>query len=199
MVERPDGLRALKREIRAQGLANRRRQQGKDLLSRRICGKLATLPEYQNAATVAFYVDFRCEVRTRPFLPSAWEQGKRVVVPYCAGDRLELYWVEGLDELAPGAYGILEPPEELRRRDERKVDVAQVDLIVVPGVAFDRHGGRVGHGKGYYDRLLRQARPHTPRVALAFQCQLFPQVPMMTHDVYVDKVITEEAVYSRGV
>jgi 5-formyltetrahydrofolate cyclo-ligase len=68
-------------------------------------------------------------------------------------------------------------------------------LIMVPGVAFDQEGGRTGHGKGYYDKLLEHARPDTPLVALAFECQMFEGIPMQAHDIYMDKVITETDVY----
>ena len=198
MAERPADLQGLKREFRARARACRRQQEDTDQLSRQICAKLAALPEYARAATVMFYVDARCEVRTRQFLPTARGEGKRVVVPYCVGDRLELFRLESIDELAAGAWRIPEPKLELRSRADRKVDLSELDLIVVPGVAFDAQGGRIGQGKGYYDRLLHLVRPDATLVALAFECQLFPTVPMGPHDVYMDKVITERAVYSRG-
>ncbi len=87
--------------------------------------------------------------------------------------------------------GILEPKAEWRRCVERRVDVAELDLIVVPGIAFDHNGGRLGHGKGYYDQLLQFARPDTMLVALAFECQIFPQIPMQPHDIPMHKLITE--------
>jgi 5-formyltetrahydrofolate cyclo-ligase len=81
---------------------------------------------------------------------------------------------------------------------ERRADVAALDLIVVPGVAFDRSGGRIGHGKGYYDRLLRNVSADTTVGALAFECQLVtPDVPMMEHDVFMDLVVTEAEVFRR--
>ena len=113
------------------------------------------------------------------------------------GDHLELFWLEDVDELAPRTLGILEPTREIRRRRERRVNVTTLDLIVVPGVAFDRRGGRIGHGKRYYDKLLRNARSGTSIIALAFECQIFPEVPMLDHDIFMDKVATERAVYKR--
>ena len=92
-------------------------------------------------------------------------------------------------------YKILEPRAELRALESKRVAVEDLELVMVPGVAFDRRGGRMGHGKGYYDKLLEHARPDTPLVALAFECQLFPEVPMQAHDVFMDKIITELAVY----
>lgn len=195
MAEQPDDLRRRKQQIRVRALASRREQPHKDRLSREICRKLAVLPEYAHAETVMFYVDFGAEVRTRHFFPTAWQQGKRIVVPYCVGERLELFGLEDVEELAPGRYGILEPKPELRTRAARKVDLSAVDLVVAPGVAFDAGGGRLGHGKGYYDKLLRFARPDTTLAALAFECQLFPAVAMLSHDVLMHKVITEKAVY----
>ena len=68
----------------------------------------------------------------------------------------------------------------------------------MPGLAFDRQCGRIGYGKGYYDRLLQQARADAALVAVAFECQVFPEVPVLPHDVRVDKIITEEAIYERS-
>ncbi|MBN2476506.1 MAG: 5-formyltetrahydrofolate cyclo-ligase [Pirellulales bacterium] len=183
-----------KQQLRTEASARRRAQAGKDRLSREICGKLAALPEYLAAATVLFYVGVRDEVRTRPFLETACG-AKRIVVPYCVGPRLELFHIESLAELDVGGFGLWEPKAELRPRADRRVAVAQLDLIVVPGVAFDGRGGRLGHGQGYYDRLLRQTGPDTPTVAVAFQCQLFAEVPMLPHDVFMRKILTETAVY----
>jgi 5-formyltetrahydrofolate cyclo-ligase len=66
---------------------------------------------------------------------------------------------------------------------------------MVPGVAFDRSGARMGHGKGYYDKLLQHARKDAPLVALAFECQLFPEIPVAPHDIFMDLIITEKAIY----
>ena len=100
-----------------------------------------------------------------------------------------------MDELAVGMYKILEPKAELRKLPEKQVAATDLDLVMVPGVAFDRHGGRMGHGKGYYDKLLQHARPDTPLIALAFECQLFPEIPTAGHDIFMDKIITETAIY----
>jgi 5-formyltetrahydrofolate cyclo-ligase len=97
--------------------------------------------------------------------------------------------------LAIGMYKILEPRIELRSLRENKVDVGELDLVMVPGVAFDRTGARMGHGFGYYDKLLEHARPGTPLIALAFECQLFPHIPTLDHDIFMDKIITEKAIY----
>lgn len=184
-----------KQALREQAHANRRAQENKEELSRQICGKFAALPEYAAARTVMCFVDVRTEVRTRQFLPEALTHDKRIVVPYCVEGELELFLLESMDELAVGMYKILEPKPELRGLPEKRVAVEELDLIMVPGVAFDRRGGRMGHGKGYYDKLLEHARPGVPLVALAFECQLFDEIPTAPHDVFMDKIITERAVY----
>lgn len=184
-----------KTEIRAQAHANRREQENKDELSRAICERFVALPEYASAKTVMYYVDVRTEVRTRQYLPTALAGDKRIVVPYCVDDILQLFLLESMDELETGMYKILEPRAELRGLPEKQVSVEELDLVMVPGVAFDRQGGRTGHGKGYYDKLLETARADTPLIGIAFECQLFPEIPMQSHDIFMDKVITELAVY----
>lgn len=194
----PDELAAFqdrKTKIRRQAHDNRNAQEHKDELSITICEKFVTLPEYAAAETVMFYLDARSEVRTRHYMPTALQSGKRIVVPYCVEDILHLFWLESMDELTIGMWKILEPPEELRQIPEKQIDVKDVDLVMVPGVAFDRRGARMGHGKGYYDKLLEGARPETPCVALAFECQVFPEIPTAPHDIFMDKIITEKAVY----
>ncbi len=187
---------ARKTQMRAQAHENRKNQVDKDEVSQKICAKFMSLPEYAAASTVMFYVDVRTEVRTRHNLQEALGHGKRIIVPWCNTDgELELFWLQDMAEMAVGMYKILEPREELRSVAERHIDPTELDLIMVPGVGFDRRGGRMGHGKGYYDKLLQHARPDAPLVALAFECQLFPEIPMQSHDIYMDKVITEAAVY----
>ena len=199
MQEEPGSIGRRKRAVRRQAGARRQAQPDKDEASRIIWERLAALPEYAAARTVMGYVDFGSEVRTRPFLSTALEGGKQIVVPYCLADDLGLFLLSSIEELVPGTYGILEPKGDLREASDRRVDAGQLDLVIVPGVAFDRTGARLGHGKGYYDRLLARVRPDTALVALAFECQVFAQIPTEPHDVAMDAVITEQAVYRRRV
>jgi 5-formyltetrahydrofolate cyclo-ligase len=185
----------VKTELRERAHAARNAQENKDELSRQIFAQFLGLPEYAAAKTVMFYIDVRSEVRTRHSLEDALASGKRVVVPYCVDGELELFHLESVDELEVGMYKILEPKAELRSLPEKRVPVAELDLIMVPGVAFDARGARMGHGKGYYDKLLEHARPDTPLVALAFECQLFDEIPTQSHDVFMDKILTEATTY----
>ena len=192
----PDSTVPDKGAIRTEAFARRKAQENKDELSEQIVDRFMALPAYDAADTVMFYVDVRTEVRTRQALPAAIASGKRIIVPWCneAGE-LELFHLESMEELEIGMYKILEPRTDLKADPGKHVQPQDLDLIMVPGVGFDRHGGRTGHGKGYYDKLLEHARPDCPIVSLAFECQLFDEIPMQSHDIYMDKVVTEAAVY----
>lgn len=184
-----------KTEIRTAAHEARRNQPDKENVSQQITDRVLALPEYQSADCVMWYIDVRAEARTRHALPAALESGKRIVIPYCVDGELELFHLESMEELETGMYKILEPREDLRSVAAKRVDVSELDLILVPGVAFDARGGRTGHGKGYYDKLLENAKPETPLIALAFECQMFDEIPMQDHDIFMDKVVTETNVY----
>ncbi len=186
----------LKTAIRKQAHENRRAQPEKDSVSEKIVNRFIDLPEYQLAQTIMFYVDVRDEVRTRQALPAAVASGKRIIVPYCVDGELELFWLENMEELELGMYRILEPKNELRTLESKRLQPTDLDLVMVPGVAFDRTGGRTGHGKGYYDKLLQHARLDAPLIALAFECQMFEKIPAESHDIYMDKIVTEHTVYT---
>ncbi|CAN5441845.1 5-formyltetrahydrofolate cyclo-ligase [soil metagenome] len=175
-------------------------QKDKEAVSAVIVTKFFALPEYAAAKTVMFYVDAGSEVKTRQALPAAIASGKRIVVPWCVVEtnELELFLLEDMSELAEGAYKILEPREDLKLLPDKRVQPEQLDLIMVPGTAFDAKGGRMGQGKGYYDRLLTNARPDAPLVALAFECQMMPEIIVSSHDVFMDRVLTEANDY-RGI
>ena len=194
--ESVESIQERKKKIREQAHANRNAQADKDELSKEICAKFEALPAYVRAKSVMYYIDVRSEVRTRHALPAALTQGKKIVVPWCnERGELELFHLENMEELSIGMYKILEPKPELRSLPAKQVQATDLDLIMVPGVAFTRQGARMGHGKGYYDKLLQHARPDTPLVALAFECQLFDEIPTAVHDIFMDLVITERAIY----
>ncbi len=184
-----------KTEIRAAAHAARKAQADKEGVSQRITDRVMSMPQYKNAKCVMWYVDVRDEARTRHALPKALQSSQKIVVPYCVDGELELFFLESMDELELGMYKILEPRADLREVASKKIEVEELDFVMVPGVAFDRNGGRTGHGKGYYDKLLENARPDTPLIALAFECQLFDEIPMQSHDIYMDAVVTEDAIY----
>jgi 5-formyltetrahydrofolate cyclo-ligase len=194
-----DSLNA-KTAIRRAAYDARAAQEDKDRASQRAVASLMQLPEYTTSKTVLWYVDCRSELRTRYALPAALVSDKRVVVPYCTTDdngnnKLGLWWLKRLDELVIGKWKILEPPRERWGDPEREVQPDQIDFVVVPGVAFSRDGARMGNGQGYYDRLLERTRAECWLVGLGYDCQLFDGIMVSPHDVFMDKVVTESAVY----
>ncbi len=186
-----------KAAIRVRAFENRRTLAEKDRRSLAICRRLLALPHYADAATVLVYMHFRDEVRTADLVTQLLQTDKQIVVPYCVGDELELFRLADLAELTEGTWDILEPKKVLRSDVEKRAAPEELDLLAVPGVAFDRSGGRVGHGRGYFDRLLARLRSDALSVGLAFECQLFDQVPMDDHDIPLDMIVTEEAAYRR--
>lgn len=182
---------ALRRQVRA----TRNAQPDKDFLSRLICETCMALPQYQLARTIMWYLDTRSEVRTRPSLAQALTREKRIIVPYCQGSELGLYSLKTIEECAPGAWQIPEPAMHLREDLDKRVMPQELDFILVPGVAFDRTGGRLGNGYGYYDRLLAQVRSDTLLVGISFESQVLEALPLAPHDIRMDRVITEAAIY----
>ncbi len=162
--------------------------------------RLLELPEYRRAETAMWYIDCRSELRTRQAVPAALAGGKRIVIPYCTVDErgvnvLGLWRLERLDELVVGKWRILEPPRQRWDEPGKTVAPGELDVVVTPGVAFGRDGRRLGNGQGYFDRLLTSVRADCPLVGVCFECQLFDDLAVEPHDVFLNKVVTERAVY----
>ena len=191
--ERKGAMRRLAYDARAA-------QADKELVSERAVLAVMALSEYQASETVLWYIDCRSELRTRQALPAALASGKRIVVPYCTVDehganKLGLWWLTSMEELVIGKWKILEPPQNRWGEAGKEVAPEGIDLVIVPGVGFSREGGRMGNGQGYYDRLLERVRPNCELIGLCYECQLFEELIVGPHDVFMDKVVTEQAVY----
>jgi 5-formyltetrahydrofolate cyclo-ligase len=148
------------------------------------------------AEHIFLYIHFRSEVETMPLLEHFLAVGKTVSVPLTLRKESRLLAVRITDpasQLAPGCFGILEPTKEQAER--AAVNPAEIDLAVVPGSVFDRLGGRLGYGGGFYDRFLSQAAPQAVRLALAYEMQLADQLPLEAHDQLMDMLVTEEQIY----
>jgi len=157
-----------------------------------IAQRVAALPQFAAASAVLLTLSFRSEWSTRPLVRAALGAAKAVVVPRV--DRharmLELHSIVDPDrDVVPGHLDI---PEPLLTRP--RVPREAIDFVLVPGVAFDREGRRLGYGGGYYDRLLPLLAPRAARVAAAFDVQLVERVPAAPHDVRVDMIVTESRI-----
>ena len=190
-----------KGKMRREAYDRRNAQENKDEVSSAAVEKFMALPEYEKAHTIMWYIDCRSETRTKPQLLAEVEKGeKKIIVPYCTEDengenKLGLWHMESLEEMVVGKWNILEPPKELWGNPEKEVTPEELDMIMVPGVGFDRDGGRMGNGQGYYDRTMEKVRPDCFLIALCYESQLFDNILVAPHDVYMDKVVTEKEVY----
>lgn len=137
---------------------------------------------YKNAESIYGYLPYNQEVRTVPILQQALRDGKRVAVPKVYGEEMRFIWMTDLGEVALGFGGIPEPLE-----DEPVAHDATA-LVLMPGVAFDQEGHRIGYGGGFYDRFLA-AEPNHPTVALCYEFQLLPKLETEEYDVPVDRVL----------
>ncbi len=162
-----------------------------------ILKQLMTLEEYRRAAILMAYLDCRNEVRTGEFIRQSMEQGKKVAVPVTDLNSNRLapsLLINYPKDLAPGAWGILEPAPGCLR----PLEPEEIELVLVPGVAFDERGNRLGYGGGFYDRFLLQTKVGTFHVAPAFELQIRPQVHPGPHDCPVHCLITEKRVIRTG-
>ena len=164
----------------------------KDILemSRKIQDNLFGLSQYANSRTVMFFVSFSSEVDTHGMIKEALKN-KVVVVPKVLHHEIEPSVIIDFDNLIPGKFGILEPI------DLMKTAYKNIGLVLVPGIAFDREGHRIGYGFGYYDRFLAKV-PKAIKIGLAFDFQIAGNIPKEAHDVPVDLVVTEERVVECG-
>ncbi len=157
--------------------------------SAKIEARLFGLPEFKAAKVIMFFASFRSEVDTHRMIRRALAEGKRVVLPKVRGKELELLEISSFDrDVRAGSWGIPEPAGP----GARPADLKDIGLVVVPGAAFDERGNRIGYGAGFYDKLLPAY--HGMTVAVAFDLQIVPGVPIDRHDVPVKKIVTEKRV-----
>ena len=161
--------------------------------SKAIAGRLYELEEYREASNIFMYASFRSEVDTYNIIARALSEGRAVALPRCTGeDTMVFCYIESLSDLKSGYRGIPEPGEDL------PAALSEPDLMIVPGVAFDPQMNRVGYGKGFYDRFFKAIPLYVPKIALAFELQMVPEIPYETLDETMDKIITEKGIYERS-
>lgn len=153
--------------------------------SKKIKEVLFSLPEFNLAKTICFFVSFNKEVNTHGMIKEAIKQGKIVCVPMATDHKLILSKINKFDDLdKKNKYGILEPSKI------NKINKNDVDIIIVPGTVFDKQGHRIGYGKGYYDGLLKGYKGLS--IGICFDLQMLNKVPRNEWDEKLDKVITEK-------
>jgi len=175
-----------KHALRSGTLAKRRELSAQQVITRSLALQQAflALPEFGLAQVLALYAPIHQEVETSAIAVQALEAGKTLLYPAVEGSEMQFRQVQGLDELVPGRFGIPEPCGAAW-------DPRQADLIVVPGVAFDRSGRRIGYGKGYYDKSLHRLEGSGRLVGFCYDFQLFEEIVGEPHDVTMDLIVTD--------
>ena len=170
-------------------LRNRIRQMKRQMSEAQICEKSGQLKElftqteyYKNAKTIYGYLPYNQEVRTVAILEQALLDGKKVAVPKVYGDKMRFIYLDDLTKVSTGYAGIPEPIAD----DPVADDIAA--LVLMPGLAFDKEGHRIGYGGGFYDKFLER-EPNHPKVALCYDFQVLPSLEVQEHDIPVDLVI----------
>lgn len=159
-----------------------------ELRSLEIQKRLSDLAELRRAATVLAFASIRKEVRTQAIIEQAWSAGKRIALPRVHGDELRLHLIDSESRLAPGAFSVPEPTE-----DDENIEPGDIDFALVPALAVDPRGYRIGYGGGYYDRLIPRLS-NACTCAVAYDFQLISEVPEQPFDVSVDLVVTDSRV-----
>ena len=137
---------------------------------------------YRQAKSIYGYLPYNQEVRTTPMLEQAQRDGKRVAVPKCYGSEMKFIWLDDMRRVEKGYCGIPEPIEDGPIADDPTA------LVLMPGLAFDPEGHRIGYGGGFYDKFLENEPGH-PKLALCYEFQMLPELETQAHDIPVDWVL----------
>ena len=154
-------------------------------LSQNICDRLARTDVFQNARCIAFYFGLKDEVQTSVLIEE-WSDKKRIALPVISGNDINFHAFTGKEKLHKGVFDIQEPTST------DIIPPEDIDVFIIPGVAFDRNGNRLGRGKGYYDRYLTCI--NKPIIGICFDFQLIDSIPTENHDVKMSMVITEKEI-----
>ena len=173
-----------KKELRRSIREMKRAMSEEEIVSRsEALGRLFIESEaYKNAKTIYGYLPYNQEVRTVPMLEQALKDGKRVAVPKCYGDEMKFIFMDDLSKVEKGYANIPEPIADEPIADDTTA------LVLMPGLAFDKEGHRIGYGGGFYDKFL-EAEPNHPTLALCYAFQMLPHLETEAHDIPVDYVL----------
>ena len=153
-----------------------------ELASQKLKALFVETEFYKNADSIYGYLPYNQEIRTVPILEQALLDGKKVAVPKVYGDTMRFIWLQDLSRVEKGYAGIPEPVEDGPIADDPKA------LVLMPGLAFDQNGNRMGYGGGYYDKFLAQ-EPNHPTVALCYGFQMVEHIPVEEYDIPVNCVL----------
>ena len=173
-----DSLRRLVRQLKAQLSAER-----KQACADKVFAELEQKRYFIDAQNIIAYWSMPDELPTHNFVEK-WYRQKNVYLPVVQGDTLVFRRYGGMDKMLKGAFGILEPCGDVL------ADLSIIDLVIVPGVAFDSQNNRMGRGRGFYDRFLPQTQ--AAKIGVAFECQRFVEIPVNQNDVPMDEVIVSD-------
>jgi 5-formyltetrahydrofolate cyclo-ligase len=182
-----DDLAARKATIRRSVLARRAKLSGDERAAagEAVAARLAALPELAGAGAVLGFASFGTELPTDPVMGWILGSGRRLLLPFVDGPAMRAAEVRSVEDLAPGYRGIREPAKRVA------VDPALAQVVLVPGVAFDAAGARIGYGGGFYDSFLAELGARGARIGLCFDVQIVDEVPMGEGDEIVDVIVTE--------
>lgn len=160
----------------------------KDEMDSAIFYKVINSEAYKKASVIFIYVSFGAEVDTHRIINQSLEDNKTVCVPKVINraEGMKAVEIASVSELKESKLGILEPVDI-----SKEIMPGDINLAIIPGLAFDRSGGRIGYGAGYYDRFLLNLNPKASKIGIAYKLQIIESVPMDKTDVYIDQVITE--------
>ncbi len=160
--------------------------------NRQILSHLLQLPQVQEADSVYVYASYGTEAGTFELIQACLAMGKQVALPRVLGSEMDFYRIESLGDLQPGAYGIPEPMEHCQKVTPSLLK----ECMILPGLAFDKAGHRLGYGGGYYDRYLEQYPFDAPcKIALSYESQMIDDIPAEPTDIFVGMVVTEAGVH----
>ena len=186
---------SLRTIVRARLEADRQTLDEKSAQIWRLLSELTAFDSARKRRSLMCYVDFRNEVRTAQFFSRFLNApNASIIVPFCEDGEIVPFRLWSLDDLEPGYKGIPEPKAALRRESDRTVAPESVETAIVPGLAFDTNGNRLGRGAGFYDRFLPTLPPTATIIGLALECQVFESIPVEPHDKRINILVTETGV-----
>lgn len=190
MNKSKETIKSNKRNIRKSIIAKRDlKKEENSLKDSKIFKNLISLNSYKRAKKIFIYIGFGSEINTKSLIEIMLKEGKEVFVPKVLEEEMIALKITSLNNLIESKFKILEPIGE-----KSDIDGEEFDLIIMPGVAFDRSGNRIGYGKGYYDKYLKDIKSDIKKIALAYELQLIEEIETEEHDLKVDSIITENEI-----